>query len=565
MQLAQSNYDLNSDFGIMIKNDFHRLLKRQIKDHLGDLNNTPENLNRFLEAINLAYKDYDKDLAHVELILKESSQELFKANKELNLLNAQNEQIIEEKTKHLHKITYNLQNAEKIAGLGNFSLDLSTKKLELSEQLLAMLNIKEADKNFGIDELALVFENPEELRQLINNSIETKTKFRLENISKKNSKKYFLIEGMIIADTENKDSIFLGVLLDITESVTAKENNIKLKEFYETILNNIPVEISVLNDQDKYLYINPIAVKADTNREFLIGKDDFEYCEHFDLDIEMAQKQKNIFTEVKDTHKTIEFTDKSENNDGSISYLLKRYFPILTAEKEFVYMLELGIDITEKTEQSIKLEQSLEEKEALLGEVHHRVKNNLALVLGMVEMQGALTDNDFLKHHLSEVQHRIAAMSLIHEKLYKSTNFAKIDLQDYLKDLVKFLSGFFNKGKDISIHFDIDKVYASTKKIVPIALIVNELITNCFKYAFKDKTSGDIFVGLKKTDQDLTLSISDNGPGLPSELDLNALKSLGFKLINIFTRQLKGTYELKNNPGLSVTIKFKNEQESINS
>ena len=565
MQPTQSNHDFNSYFGIMIKNDFHRLLKRQIKDHLGDLNSAPENLEKFLDSINMAYKDYDKDLAHLELILKESSQELFKANKELNLLNTQNEKIIEEKTRHLHKITYNLQNAEKIAGLGNFSWNLSGKKLELSEQLLAMLNLKEVDKNFGIEELIHVFENPQELDKLIKNSIETKTKFRLENLRIKNSKNYFLVEGMIIDDTENKDSIFLGVILDITESVTAKENNIKLKEFYETILNNIPVEISVLNDQDKYLYINPVAVKADTNREFLIGKDDFEYCEHFELDMEMAQKQKAIFTQVKDSHKTIEFTDKYENADSSISYLLRRFFPILTSEKEFLYMLELGIDITEKTEQSIKLQQSLEEKEALLGEVHHRVKNNLALVLGMVEMQGALTDNDFLKHHLSEVQHRIAAMSLIHEKLYKSSNFAKIDLQDYLKDLIKFLSGFFNKGKDITIHFDIDNVYASTKKIVPIALIVNELITNCFKYAFKNQTSGDIFVSLKKTEQDLILSISDSGQGLPSELDLNTLKSLGFKLINIFTRQLKGTYELKNNPGLSVTIKFKNEQESINS
>ena len=163
----------------MIKNDFHRLLKRQIKDHLGDLNSAPENLEKFLDAINMAYKDYDKDLAHLELILKESSQELFKANKELNLLNTQNEKIIEEKTRHLHKITYNLQNAEKIAGLGNFSWNLSGKKLELSEQLLAMLNLKEVDKNFGIEELIHVFENPQELDKLIKNSIETKTKFRL--------------------------------------------------------------------------------------------------------------------------------------------------------------------------------------------------------------------------------------------------------------------------------------------------------------------------------------------------------------------------------------------------
>ena len=110
-----------------------------------------------------------------------------------------------------------------------------------------------------------------------------------------------------------------------------------------------------------------------------------------------------------------------------------------------------------------------------------------------------------------------------------------------------------------------DEILASTKKAIPIALIVNELITNCCKYAFKDTNHGEIHVTLKKTDEYITLSIADNGPGIPDNVDLTKTNSLGFKLLNIFTKQLKGILEYSNNSGLLVCIKFKNEQESFNS
>ena len=228
-------------------------------------------------------------------------------------------------------------------------------------------------------------------------------------------------------------------------------------------------------------------------------------------------------------------------------------------------MIGFGIDISENVEQSLKIEESLKEKEALLGEIHHRVKNNLALVLGLIEMQIAQSNNDSLRQELSEVQHRISAMSLIHEKLYRTSNFAKIDLRDYLQDLVKFLNGFYSKGKNIKLHFEMESILASTKKAIPIALIVNELITNSYKYAFKEKNIGNIYIKLKKQNGISSLIIADDGPGLAEGMDLTKLNSLGFKLLNIFTKQLKGNYVVNNENGLSITINFKDEQEGFNS
>ena len=676
----------------MIKDDFHRLLKRQIKEHLGDLESISPNMDKFLQAINLAYKDYDKDIEHVERILKQSSQELFKSNKELNFLNNQNEKIIEEKTSHLKKITHNLQNAEKLAGLGNFSWNIKSKKLELSEQLIELCNLYNVNKNSTILEFLSYFEDSRKIQYIALKAIKTKEKFRVENIKIKNDPHYYVLEGMFLDDVENDDTILLGIFQDVTkiklheleikdaletleyyknaidnsaivsktdergilnyvndkfceisgytaDELLGKQHNIvnsgyhskeffddmwqtissgktwkgiirnkskngkiywvdstivpffkngtifsyisirfditekmvihqkveEQKMFYETILNSIPVDIAVFNEDQKYLFLNPMAVKTPSIREFLIGKDDFDYCERYNKDISIAQKRREIFKEVKNLKKTIEFTDKLLKPEGNYTYNLRRFFPILNEHNDFVYMIGFGIDITEKTEQAIQLENSLEEKEALLGEIHHRVKNNLALVLGLIEMQSIRADSDYLKHQFSEIHNRISAMSLIHEKLYKSANFAKIDLKDYLQDLVKYLSGFFNKGKNIKIHFELEQIFASTKKAVPIALIVNELITNCYKYAFKEIDNGEIVVKLTKFEGETILTISDNGPGIPENINLSKSNSLGFKLLNIFTKQLKGSYEFKNSQGFTISIKFKDEQEGFNS
>ena len=146
-------------------------------------------------------------------------------------------------------------------------------------------------------------------------------------------------------------------------------------------------------------------------------------------------------------------------------------------------------------------------------------------------MQQISTTDVYVNSQLSEIRNRITTMSLIHEKLYKSSNFAKIDLKDYLEDLVKFLSNYYKKGKEITLNFDLEQIFVITDKAIPVALIVNELITNSFKYAFEQKKDGIISIKLKEMDGEIHLIVSDNGPGLPD--NFNLLKSLiaSFKVI----------------------------------
>ena len=676
----------------MNRENLHRLLKRQIKEHFGSVDQIPKGLENFFSAVNEAYVDYDKDLAHTENILKLSSQELFKANKELKGLNEKNVKIIEDKTRDLRRTTQNLQNAEKIALLGNFSIDLKNSQLNVSDQLKDLLGINTVKSSQDLGDFLSVFENDQDIFHKVKFACSEREKLKLEDIRLKNDSRVFALEGQVFKEEDNEeDYYFLGVIQDITlikknesslfdtlqlvenyrkaidqagivsitdrtgiiihvnekfseiseyekEELLGKQHNIvnsgfhdrkfftqmwqtissgqiwkgifrnksksgryywvdstivpfmkdgkidqyfsirfditekmliherveEQKSFYEGILNNIPVDIAVFDLEHRYLFINPIGVRNPEVRKFLIGKDDYDYCREYGKDISIADNRRNLFNQVKETKTMVEFIDESKNKEGQFRYHLRRFFPVLSLKGELNYLIGFGIDITEKREQELQIKNSLEEKEALLGEVHHRVKNNLALVMGLIELQSTKAEDQKIKSEFNEIQNRISAMALIHEKLYKSNDFAKIDLSDYIQDLVKFLSGFYAKDKNVNVEFRLEKILVSTKKAVPIALITNELITNAYKYAFRNQ-DGELYLGLKLNGEEILYEISDNGPGIPTNLDYSKTKSLGFKLLSIFVKQLKGKYELINDNGLKILIRFKNDTENFNS
>jgi two-component sensor histidine kinase len=156
-------------------------------------------------------------------------------------------------------------------------------------------------------------------------------------------------------------------------------------------------------------------------------------------------------------------------------------------------------------------------------------------------------------------------MALIHDKMYKSNSFANIELSEYLRDLLTSVSRFYGKGKAVNLKFDLQKVFVKGKDAIPIGLLMNEIVTNSFKYAFnsnshKGNLQDLILVSLHKTsnvDNEFVISVKDNGPGLPENFDFSKTKSLGFKLIHIFVKQLKGELNYFNDSGLTFVIKFK--------
>ena len=203
---------------------------------------------------------------------------------------------------------------------------------------------------------------------------------------------------------------------------------------------------------------------------------------------------------------------------------------------------------------SKKLQISLNEKEALLKEIYHRVKNNLQVILSLLHLQIETTQDQTAKQILLESATRIKSMALVHELLYQSSSLANIEMVKYSNHFSKYLYDTYN----INIHhnkliLDIDDVSLDIEKAIPCGLIINELISNIFKHAFP-AGKGIIKLSLKKFGNKLLLTISDNGIGMPPNFDLQNANSLGMKLVYNLTKQIGGTIKMESRHGTTFTL-----------
>jgi PAS domain S-box-containing protein len=215
-------------------------------------------------------------------------------------------------------------------------------------------------------------------------------------------------------------------------------------------------------------------------------------------------------------------------------------------------------DITERKKAETQLKASLAEKEVLLREIHHRVKNNLAVMQSLLRIQSHHVKNAELTRILEETQHRIRSMALGHELLYQSENLSDINISQYLDNLLHHLMASFSiMGKRIEIKQEIEEAHLSIDTSVPLGFILTELISNCYQHAFPEGRYGEIAVSLRFLGDDhLELVVKDNGIGLPEDMDVEKPKSLGYHLMRIFVKQLRGKIEILSEKGTEVRIKF---------
>jgi two-component sensor histidine kinase len=210
--------------------------------------------------------------------------------------------------------------------------------------------------------------------------------------------------------------------------------------------------------------------------------------------------------------------------------------------------------ITNKNEQ---LQHFLIEKEWLLKEIHHRVKNNLQIVMSLLNSQSAYIENDAALSAIHDSQHRVHAMSLIHQKLYGSENVSSIEMSAYIRELASYLHDSFNTGQRVHFEYNIIPLELDVSQAVPLGLILNEAITNSIKYAFPDNRDGVITISLSNTAPDyFLLSISDNGVGMPAHFTSKKPGSLGMSLMAGLSEDLDGKFTIENNNGTVISISF---------
>ncbi|MBF0541339.1 MAG: PAS domain S-box protein [Nitrospirae bacterium] len=342
------------------------------------------------------------------------------------------------------------------------------------------------------------------------------------------------------------NSIFQAIIRDITErkvmEATLEFERKKLLNIMDTMHDGIYIIDNKFNLQ----YANPTII-----REFGNFKDNkcFSYFHQLggacpwckNIEVFQGKTVHWEFTMAK-SKKTYDVIDTPLNNpDGSVSKLM-----ILR-------------DITERKAMEEKLKKSIHEKELLLKEMHHRVKNNLQLISGLLGLQFMQIEDETYRAIFEESQNRIKTIAMIHERLYSSKSLVDVNMKEYIFNLITSLnSSFADKNKEVLLNLDMENICVGIDVAIPSGLIINEIFTNILKHAFIGKEICQVNITLKlKNDNEIELSIGDNGIGLPENLDLINPKSLGLTIITILVKQLDAVLEVDRTNGTKYTIRLK--------
>jgi PAS domain S-box-containing protein len=215
-------------------------------------------------------------------------------------------------------------------------------------------------------------------------------------------------------------------------------------------------------------------------------------------------------------------------------------------------------DVTDRVAAEELIKTSLREKEALLKEIHHRVKNNLQVVSSLLGLQSRVISEETTRKMFQESQNRIHSMALLHESLYQSNNLSRIDFPEYIRQLAAHLFHSYGVPADrIHLRTDLDRLYLNLDAAVPCGLIINELLSNSLKYAFPDGRSGEVRIELHEhPDHMARLVVADNGIGLRSDLDWETARSLGLRLVRTLADQLGAKLEVQSHAGTEIQLTF---------
>lgn len=377
-----------------------------------------------------------------------------------------------------------------------------------------------------------------------------------ENITK--DKRIILCEWYntpLISD----DGSVIGVaslVEDITERVKAEEQLKQQKEFLRTVIDTDPNFVFAKDWDGKFTLVNKAAaVNYNSTPDELIGKSDADFnpsvteVEHFlkdDREVILSGKPKFIAEEIVTDIKT-----------GEAKWYQTIKVPLKGNDGK-THVLGVAADITARKLAEEMTKKSLLEKELLLKEIHHRVKNNLQIIISLLKLQSGYVFDSRDLDIFNKSRSRIETMSMIHEKLYKSDDISRIDISTYLKDLVyHLLKAYHLNTSKIDFEMKSENIRMSIDTAIPCGLIVNELINNILKHAFPDGYTGKITLNLLRSGENINLEVIDNGIGIPDNFSLEGSDSLGFKLVDTLVKQLDGEIKVFNNNGTHFMIEFK--------
>lgn len=380
-----------------------------------------------------------------------------------------------------------------------------------------------------------------------------RAEFRLR--TKTGDWKWVLSRGKVVEyDKKGTPLRILGTHIDISDRKQMEEALQKSELLYRTTINSLSDYIHVVDPELRFILFNRSYLEFFKELNLKTNAMDQTI---FDVFTFLPDRVRDEYHQVFETGETL-ITEEETTIDG-IDYITEtRKIPVKTNEK-VEKVITVIRDITERKRADEQLRASLQEKEMLLKEIHHRVNNNFQIITSMLSLQeNSIKDEESLKL-LREPKNRIRSMALIHERLYRSKDLASIDFAEYINIVTREIYQTYHCDPSrVTLHINAEKIMLGIERAIPCGLIVNELVSNAIKHAFPPKIKkGEISITLKEQNNTVHLTISDNGVGIPDSIDIQKVNSVGLKLVNRLTdTQLSGDIQLNRRNGTAFSITF---------
>ena len=334
-------------------------------------------------------------------------------------------------------------------------------------------------------------------------------------------------------------------------------NDIKDREEHLSLITDNMLDLMFqVNSEGIFEYVSPsIKDLLGYEAEDIIGKRDYEFINmvHPD-DFEILMDTIQL---VIQTLKPNRAQHRFKHADGHYIWVETVGNPLSNDKKEFSGAVYITRDITELKKVENQLKSSLEEKEVLLREIHHRVKNNMQIISSLLNLQSRYLNDEKTVNVLNESRNRVKSMAMVHEELYRSHDLSKIDFADYIQRLLSGLFSSYGVDKNvIKPEINVENVLLNINMAVPCGLIINELVSNSLKHAFLQGQNGKISIKFHPNGEKYVLKVADNGAGFPENIDFENTKTLGLQLVNTLVKQLSGSIDICRSSGTSFKIIF---------
>lgn len=407
--------------------------------------------------------------------------------------------------------------------------------------------------------LSLLFSDEEEMNKVIERITEHGS-LANEIINRKKDGSFFIsfLSASVLKNEKGEVVGAMGVSRDITALKKAEEELRLSEERHRAIYDQAYIGIARIAKMGRFLLVNErLCDMLDYAAEELYKKTFYELASPEEVEESLVDWDQLLSGKIKNFSREQTYIRK----DGQLLRANVTVSLVRDTNDSPNYFVAVFEDITERKEYERQLEESLKEKEVLLKEVHHRVKNNMQVISSILNLQSSYIEDETALSILRESQDRIKSMSFVHESLYQSKTLSEVNFAEYIQNITRNLYHSYARPEGgIELEFRLENIYLNLDTSIPCGLIINELISNSLKYAFTGREKGVIEVGFsKQPDGKLKLIISDNGIGLPDNFDIENSESLGLQLVTTLITQVSGELEIDNKNGTRFKIVFKEQ------